>query len=130
MNNKIKLIQVPREPGLSRSRRARAMQGSLAIFPAARPSDSVVMTSVCHPRSAVRVISEALNYPYPATLVSGVNERTGETVRVATKNGYVLEAHSNKFQEPPWQFQLDAFQHQDAMRAYPKSLSQTYGRVR
>ena len=130
MNNKIKAIQIPREPGISRSRRARAMQGSLAIFPAARPSDSVVMTSVCHPRSVVRVISEALNYPYPATLVSGVNERTGEIVRVATKNGYVLEAQSNKRQEPPWQFQLAAFQHQDVMRAYPKSLSQTYGRVR
>ena len=130
MNNEIKALQLPREPGISRSRRARAMQGSLAIFPAARPSDSVVMTSVCDPRSAVRVISEALNYPYPATLVSGIDERTGEIVGVATNNGYVLEAQSNKRQEPPWQFQLAVFQHQDAMRDYPKSISRAYGRVR
>ena len=126
MNNEIKALQLPREPGISRSRRARAMQGS----PAARPSGRVVMTSVCHPRSAVRVISKALNYPYPATLVSGVNDRTGEIVRVATKNGHVLEAQSNKRQEPPWQFQLAVFQHQDAMRDYPKSISRAYGRVR
>jgi hypothetical protein len=111
-------------PGGGKSKR-----GNLAYHwrDEARPTDNVVMTNVCYPRKAVSIISSMLNYPYPSTLITGVNERMHERVYAATKNGYVLERTMTKPPEPPWQFMFNLFNHQ-SIGSEGGDIDNIYGR--